>query len=76
VESDSSNVLVGAILRKTLCTLLKHKAFLPGTGATSPTSSAVAASLHHVPLVDWTALESIHPHYPDLDELNLSDEDR
>ena len=35
VESDASNILVGTILRKTLCTLLKHKAFAPGFGASS-----------------------------------------
>lgn len=76
MESDTSNVLVGSILRKTICTLLKHRAFLCHSGSSTPTTVEGVTATHHAPLVDWATMEGVYPHYPDLDELNLSDEDR
>ena len=73
VESDESHMLVGTVLRKTICTLLKHKAFAPcsqSTGADPPTDTRV------FPLVAWGTLECIYPRYPDLDSIQLSDADR
>ena len=66
MESDNSNVLIGAILRKTVCTLLKHKAFARNE----------PDGLRVYPLVAWNTLECVYPRYPDLDQLCLSDEDR
>jgi chloride channel 7 len=63
-------VLVGTILRKTICTLLKHKAFAPSS------FDPADGSLRMFPLVAWGTLECIYPRYPDLAELNLSDADR
>ena len=88
MESDASNILVGTILRKTICTLLKHKAFAPGHGASSADlQDDLQNGLHKqgshggpspriYPLVAWGTLECIYPRYPDVDQLNLSDADR
>ncbi|KAJ1434290.1 chloride channel [Ochromonadaceae sp. CCMP2298] len=68
VASDENNQLLGTVLRKTICSLLRHKAFARGE-QDSP-------DLRITPLVAWSTLECIYPHYPDLDQLSLSDQDR
>lgn len=65
-------MLVGSILRKTLCTLLKHKAFAPSQ--LDPTAGPLPQRLF--PLVAWGTLECVYPRYPDVDQLHLSDADR
>eukprot|EP01032_Pedospumella_encystans_P012074 gene12074-13992_t len=75
VESDESNILVGSILRKTICTLLKHKAFAPSHAGPSHTGTG-APPQRLFPLVAWGTLECTYPRYPHVDQLNLSDADR
>jgi hypothetical protein len=65
-------MLVGSILRKTICTLLKHKAFAPGQ--LDPGDGPLDPRLF--PLVAWGTLECKYPNYPDVESLNLSDADR
>ncbi len=83
VESDESNILLGSILRKTICTLLKHKAFAPSHVGSSHTGTGASAGVgpgalpqRLFPLVAWGTLECTYPRYPNVDQLNLSDADR
>jgi chloride channel 7 len=60
---------VGTIMRKVICTLIKHKAF-------GPSSSDPHSSRRVSPLVNWGTLECIYPRYPDVDQLEISDLER
>eukprot|EP01038_Epipyxis_sp_PR26KG_P004229 gene4229-6005_t len=69
VDDKDDNVLVGTIMRKVVCTLIKHRAF--GSPTSDPTSSKRIS-----PLVNWGTLECIYPRYPDINDLVISDSDR
>ena len=66
VDVKNGGVLVGAILRKVLCTLIKQKAFGPPTA--NPLSSQRLS-----PLVNWGTLEGIYPVYPDIADLQINE---
>jgi hypothetical protein len=72
--SQNSCVLVGSVLRKTICTLLQQKAF------SHYHADSAADHLTHShpisPLITWEALECIYPRYPDFTDLDISDSDR
>jgi len=62
--SVSDGVFCGTIMRKVICTLIKHKAF--GPPGSDPRSQ------HHVsPLVNWATLECNYPRYPRVEQLSL-----
>lgn len=63
-------VLRGTIMRKVLCTLMKHRAFGPsGWDATSAERLS--------PLVNWGTLECVYPSYPDIEDIHaLSEEEK
>ena len=65
VLSNDDRILVGSILRKTVCTVMKRRAF-----------SLSAENTETAPVVSWEALESSYPHYPDLKELIVAESDR
>ena len=69
VDDKDGNIFCGTIMRKVICTLIKHKAFGPSTSDPN--------SLRRIsPLVNWGTLECIYPKYPDVDHLKVSESDR
>jgi hypothetical protein len=69
VDEKEGDVLCGTITRKVICTIIKHKAFGPANS--DPTSQNRIS-----PLVNWGTLECIYPHYPDVLDLSLTEQDR
>lgn len=69
IEGKDGNVFCGTIMRKVICTLIKHKAF-------GHSSADDKSSKRLSPLVNWGTLECIYPRYPDVDGLKISDQDR
>ena len=69
VDDKDGNIFCGTIMRKVICTLIKHKAF-------GPASSDPNSSRRISPLVNWGTLECIYPKYPDIDHLKISEIDR
>lgn len=57
-------VFCGTIMRKVICTLIKHKAF--GPADSDPTSFCRVS-----PLVNWGTLECAYPKYPTINELSV-----
>jgi len=65
VLSHDERILVGSILRKTVCSAMKLRAF-----SLSPEDTGTPT------VVSWEALESSYPHYPDLKDLIIAESDR
>ncbi len=68
-EGGEPNTFYGTITRKVICTLLKHRAF-------APPSSDPNSEERISPLVNWGTLERIYPHYPKIEDLNITTRDR
>jgi hypothetical protein len=75
-------VLAGTVMRKVLCSLIKHRAFVSraGVDGTSAKKSQQQQQQQHPlvspPLVSWRALECVYPRYPEVHQLVLSETDR
>jgi chloride channel 7 len=69
VQGDSDGVLVGTVLRKALCVVIQRGAF--GRPDADPRSPCRVS-----PLVSWDALETIYPRYPDIKDLQISQDER
>lgn len=71
VDEEQNNILVGTVMTKVLCSLLKHKAFIPG--ATSPMTSN---NVKFAPLLNWGTIECVYPNYPKIEDITIHDHER
>ena len=69
LDDKDGNVFCGTIMRKVICTLIKHKAF--GSAQADPDDIRRVS-----PLVNWGTLECVYPNYPDTEHINVRDVDR
>jgi H+/Cl- antiporter ClcA len=86
VDDADDDVLLGTITRKVLCSLLLHKTFhrlsedTGETFASASTSmaaeSTTAAASTVSPLLNWGAIEHVYPRYPEVEDLQVSEEER
>ena len=69
LDDNDGNIFCGTIMRKVICTLIKHKAF--GSAQADPNDVRRIS-----PLVNWGTLECVYPNYPDVEHLKLLEVDR
>ena len=69
LDDNDGNIFCGTIMRKVICTLIKHKAF--GSAQADPNDVRRIS-----PLVNWGTLECVYPNYPDVEHLKLLEADR
>ena len=71
---DKNGQLKGFILRKTLCSILKLKAFSTPTGVTNENGENIV-QLSTPAAVFHDTLERNYPHYPKIEDISLSSND-
>jgi hypothetical protein len=59
-------------MNKVLCTLIKHKAFTPGTGS----SPIHVNNVRVAPLLNWGTIECVYPNYPKVGDLQLQEHEK
>lgn len=69
VDDSDGHIFSGTIMRKVICTLIKHKAY--GPSGSDPNDVRRIS-----PLVNWGTLECVYPKYPDVENLKVSELER
>jgi chloride channel 7 len=72
---DKNGHLRGFILRKTLCSIIKLKAFSTPIARKEDDQSHVTIQLSQAATVFHDTMERTYPHYPKIEDINLSPQD-
>lgn len=72
---DKNGHLRGFILRKTLCSIIKLKAFSTPTAKEDNGKGQVVVQLSQAATVFHDTMERTYPHYPKIEEINLTPAD-